>query len=492
MKRAELHGLPFVETHISKVYFRERDVIKTKKPVMLGFLDFRTLEQRRAACEAEETLNARLAPDVYVGLVPIREGEAIVDWGVRMRRLPDDRRADVLLENGILDERAIANIARRISDFHRSARCDFETARFGSPAIVRQNIEENFAQTRGSIEHFLERDQVREIIEWQTRTVREKEHVFLERMRNWRVRDGHGDLRLEHVYLEGEGKITIIDCIEFSDRFRFADVCADIAFLSMDLASHGRVDLAELLIARYARDADDFDLYELVDFYESYRAFVRAKIAVMMNHEESARHHFRLALAAHRASLLSPSVVCVGGIIASGKSTIAEHLGMEMAAPVIDADRTRKGMLGIPATRHLDEAAWTGAYDPKLTERVYAEVVRRARVVLRSGRPVVLDASFRAPWMRALARDLAREQNVPFRFIECRAHPEICRARVAARTRAVSDGRLEIFDAFRERYEIPNELDESEHVILDTTKPVDESMERLRRAISTWPRGLVA
>jgi hypothetical protein len=493
VRREELEASEkVIETHVSTVFVRERDVIKIKKPVHLGFLDFRSLAQRRAACEAEERLNARLAPDVYLGLVPIRDDGVIVDWGVRMRRLRDEDRADSLLEKGALGEEAIAAVARRIADFHRAARCDLHTARFGTPEVVRGNIEENFAQTKDAIERYLDRRQIREIVEWQTGFVERHRDLFAQRIRAGRVRDGHGDLRLEHVYLEPGGRITIIDCIEFNDRFRYADVCADVAFLSMDLAAHGRVDLSELFLSLYAREADDFDLYALVDFYESYRAFVRAKIATMIGDDAGARRHFVLALAAHRPALLSPSVVCVGGIIASGKSTIADRLGVEMSAPVIDADRTRKAMLGVPVTRHLDEAAWTGAYDPGVTDKVYAEVMRRAAVVLASGRPVILDASFRSASMRAAARELARRHGVPFRFVECRADPEVCRARVVGRARGVSDGRIEIFDAFRARFEPPDELDRSEHVVIDTGRPLAESISALRNVIATWPKGLVA
>src|SRR5690606_35069278 len=130
-----------------------------------------------------------------------------------------------------------------------------------------------------------------------------------------RVRDGHGDLRLEHVYItdhEPEGDddgVTIIDCIEFNDRFRYADVAADLAFLAMDLSEHGHVELSEHLVARYAQHAGDYDLYAVLDFYEGYRAYVRGKIASFVagdpsvDHdrreraEASARHHFLLALA---------------------------------------------------------------------------------------------------------------------------------------------------------------------------------------------------
>jgi aminoglycoside phosphotransferase family enzyme/predicted kinase len=519
--RAEAYGalrprrVELAETHVSQVFLLERDVFKIKRPVDLGFLNFTTLERRRAACEAEVTLNARLAPDVYRGVVPVRTDEAgraslsadgtIIDWAVHMRRLPDEQRADVLLARGALGARAIDAMASRLTRFHAEAKSDAAVAGFGSPEAIARNVEENFAQTKGVIEAYLP-DEAAEVIRTQTGFLRDHAALFAGRAAAGHVRDGHGDLRLEHVYLGREDEPTIIDCIEFNDRFRFADVCADVAFLSMDLEAHGRVDLAERLIARYARESNDYDLYALVDFYEGYRAFVRAKVAAMLAADESvddetrkrataeARRHFLLALATNRRSLLQPAVVAVGGIIASGKSTIAERIADEMSAPIVDADRTRKSMLGVEAYRPMHEAAWSGGYDPDFTDRVYAEVMRRAQVILASGRPVVLDASFRSPAFRASARELAVVHGVPFRFIECRAEPGVCRARLAEREQSggVSDGRLAIFDAFRARFEAVTELPPAEHVVLDTTCPADECLRLLRTRLDTWPLGFVA
>jgi aminoglycoside phosphotransferase family enzyme/predicted kinase len=504
-----------VETHISRVFLLEGDVFKIKRPVNLGFLDFTTLERREAACRAEVSLNARLAPDVYLGVVPVRldpggraslcSDGAVVDWAVHMRRLPDAQRADVRLARGQLDRRAIDSIAAHLARFHADARTDDAVSAFGETEAIARNIEENFAQTRGIIDTYVP-DEAAEILRWQTAFLRGHAPLFAQRVASGRIRDGHGDLRLEHVYLDPGDRPTIIDCIEFNDRFRFADVCADVAFLSMDLEAHGRVDLAERLLARYARESNDYDLYALVDFYESYRAFVRGKIAAFMAADPDidegartgaaaeARRHFLLALAADRRSLLVPVVVAVGGIIASGKSTVAERLADEMSAPVVDADRTRKSMVGIDPCQPLHEVAWTGAYDPGFTERVYAEVMRRADVVLASGRPVVIDASFRSPTMRARARELAVAHGVPFRFVECRADPEVCRLRLAqrAQTAGVSDGRLDVFDAFRSRFEPVTELPSAEQVVLDTTCPLEESLGVLRGRLDTWPPGFVA
>jgi len=313
-----------------------------------------------------------------------------------------------------------------------------------------------------------------------------------------RVREGHGDLRLEHVYFEPAG-LRVIDCIEFDERYRVCDACADVAFLAMDLAAHGRIAWAERLLARFARAADDYDLYALVDFYEAYRACVRGKVAAMLARDPGANdalrrkagadayRHFLLALACGRAPVLPPTLVCVGGVIASGKSTLAEALSSELACPVVDADRTRKHMLGVEEDRPLHDPAWRGAYDPAVTGRVYAELLRRASVVLASGRPVVVDASFRSRALRAGARELARGLRVPFRFVECRVPADVSRARLARRNGGPSDGRLAIFDEFAARFESVTELPESEHIVVNTARPVDDALAALRARITAWP-----
>jgi uncharacterized protein len=495
-----------IQTHISWVFLLEHDVYKVKRPVDLGFLDFRTLEKRRLACEAEVELNRRLAPTVYLGVVPIGRTAAgrfnvngpgeVVDFAVRMRRVPDRERADNLLKEGKLSLAQLDKIAVRLADFHTQAARGSQISVFGAPEHVAQNVRENFAQTRGTIERFLSRREAIELENWQRNCLQDRAGLFRDRLERGHVREGHGDLRLEHVYVEASS-ITILDCIEFNDRFRYADVCADIAFLSMDLEASGRVDLAEIFLARYARHANDFDLYGLVDFYESYRAFVRAKVAAFTAADESvdyearergwqqARRYALLALSAKRSPLVAPVVVAVGGMIASGKSTVADELGNQLAAPVVDTDRIRKHLAGRLPLDALAAPPFKGVYSLEASEKVYDELCRRARVVLGSGRPVVVEASFRTAAQRAKVRALAREHKVPFYFVECRAPAEVCKDRLVERAKglSVSDGRLEIVEAFARSFEAVTELATSEHLTLDTTRELASCVDDLRRLI---------
>jgi aminoglycoside phosphotransferase family enzyme/predicted kinase len=503
--------IDFAETHISWVFLVDDEVYKVKRPVSLGFLDFRSPDLRKRACEAEVVLNSRLATGVYRGVVPVRRDARgthridgaghTVDWAVHMRRLPDDRRADALLGRRELTLDRIDSLAERLASFHRSARCDRETARFGTVSVIAENVRENFAQTRASSERFIAASECREIERAQTDFLREHSNLFEARIQAQKIRDGHGDLRLEHVYFLDTG-ITILDRIEFNERFRYVDVCADIAFLSMDLAWNGRLDLAERLLARYAREADDYDLYALVDFYEGYRAYVRAKVSAFRALDENAeaplrahaeadaRRFFLLALSATRRPLLPPMLVCVGGLIGAGKSTMADQVGRALDAPIVDTDRTRKHLMGIAPEEVVGDEAWQGGYAPVVTERVYDEVLRRAGVVLASGRSVVLDASFRSRASRLRARALARSYDVPFLFVECRAAPRIILSRLEQRegTRGVSDARARLFDDFSARFEPIEELKPDEHLPLDTSRPVEENATLLKQHLAAWPR----
>jgi aminoglycoside phosphotransferase family enzyme/predicted kinase len=496
------------------VFLTEGEVFKTKKPVHLPFLDFRTLDARRRACEAEVLLNERLAAGTYLGLVPVRidargrhhfgSTGQVVDWAVHMVRLPDAFRADERLSAGTLEPGHLDAVATTLADFHARCSNDASVSEWGAPSRVARNVRDNFAEVSAVEEGMLTAEEAREIEEWQLATLRDRASVFERRREAGRIRDGHGDLRLDHLYLGDDGELAIIDCIEFSERFRCGDVCADVAFLSMDLAAHGHVELAERFLARYARASDDYDLYSLVDFYEGYRAYVRAKVSMLTAHQttggvreralESARRHFALALSAGRRPLLEPMVVAVSGGIAVGKSTVADALGDRLSAPVIDADRTRKNLLGLVPTEHAIAGAFEGPYAPAVTERVYAEMMSRASVVLESGRPVVLDASFRTQDLRRAARELAAARGVPFMLIECRARPEVCRERLRerARTTSVSDGRLEIFDAFLGRIEPTTELPSSERLVLDTDRPLASTLAVLDEQLRTWPPGLTS
>jgi uncharacterized protein len=460
-------------THASWVFLTESDVWKLKRPVDLGFLDFRDLESRRQACEEEVRLNRRLAPDVYLGVEPVRRtsrGHAlgghgpIVDWAVHMRRLPDAASADALLEQGRLDASSLCRVAERLASFLLAAR---PTPEFGTLAALGRNVDENFDQVAPFVGELLDQETFDEVQAFQRGELARNAARFAERVRGGRVREGHGDLRLEHVYLlatqEGPPQPVIIDCIEFAERLRCGDTAAEVAFLAMELESEDRADLAAGLIARFAEASDDFGLYGVLDFYLSYRAWVRGKVAAFLAVDpttplaigaakrEEARHYFGLARSFSGSPLDRPFLIAVGGPIGSGKSTLAAELGRELAVPVVSSDRTRKLSAGLPLTT----PAHGHVYEKSERDRTYEEVIRRASQVIRSGRGVVLDATFSTRHWRQLAAEAARSAQTSFVFLEARCQPDLLRRRLADRREkpSISDATEMLLESFLKEYE---------------------------------------
>lgn len=520
-------GMEVEETHVSWVFLAGDRAYKVKRPVVFGFLDYGSLEKRRLACEKEVELNRRLAPGVYLGVLPIlRDPEGIhrfgtagggaeaVEWAVHMVRLPAESRGDRLLARGLLSADQLEALARRLSDFHAAGRHDAWAAGFGSPEAVLRNVEENLAQGRAILERVLSPEEVSRLEAAQIGFVRGHAPLLAERARQGRVRDGHGDLRLSQMYFGAQGAdalgdagpggdalggVAVLDGIEFDDRYRFADVAADVAFLAMDLALRGRDDLAEIFLAAYARASGDYDLYRLVDFYAAYRACIRGKVAGYAAldpeahpagraaAEAKAAACFRFALERSRRLDGRPTpapLIAFGGGIGTGKSTLASALGRRLPAPVLDSDRIRKRMAGLDPLAPNRDALWTGLYAPERTEAVYAELRRLALAVLDSGRPAIVDASFRSRAHREALREAARRSGHPFRFIACRAAGDVVRERLARRAAApgVSDGRQGIAEAFQDSFE-PDEGHPGDTLELDTSRPVEDCLSAIRQAI---------
>ncbi len=275
----------FSETHISLLFFTENHVYKVKKPVDFGFLDFTDLEKRRFYCHQEVELNRRLSDDVYLGVVEISEEDGsvsldgrgrVIEYAVKMRRISEDLLMSHLIDEGKVTEQMIAGVAEKLAAFYMTAETNEKISSYGKPERIRQDTDENFHQTRSYIGSTISRNDFESIEAVTNAFLTEKRDLFERRIDGGKIRDCHGDLRSEHIYL-GE-KIIVIDCIEFNERFRYTDVAADIGFLSMDLDYRGRKDFSAHLIDSYIRKSRDRDVMEVLDFYKCYRAYVRGKV----------------------------------------------------------------------------------------------------------------------------------------------------------------------------------------------------------------------
>jgi len=277
--------IKFVETHISLLCLTGNHVYKLKKPVDFGFLDFTSLEKRKFFCEEEVRLNRRLSPALYLGVVKItKEGERIhlegkgepVEYAVKMKQIPEEKLMDKLLEKKRVTPKMIEAVSEKLVQFYIAAETNDVIKSFAKPERVKQDTDENFEQTEKYIDVAVPRKVYEEVKNKTNNFLRMNGKIFERRIASDRIRDCHGDLRLEHIFWGDE--ISIFDCIEFNQRFRYTDVAADIAFLAMDLDYHGREDLNEHLIRAYVGESGDHELMEVLDFYKCYRAYVRGKV----------------------------------------------------------------------------------------------------------------------------------------------------------------------------------------------------------------------
>ena len=274
-----------IQTHISWVFLTDRFAYKMKKPVNLGFLNFSTLRRRHYYLEQELVLNRRLCPEIYLAVLPIggRDGGVQVggegkplEYILRMRRMPQDRMMDEVADRGELTPAIMDRIIARLVPFYREAATGPRINKFGEPAILAYNQEENFSQTETLVGQMLARELFEEIRAYGRGFLRRHRELFRRRIREGRIRDCHGDLHMKNICL-ADG-IYIFDCIEFNPRFRYGDVAADIDFLAMDLDFHGLRDLSRYFVQRFAEAAGDPELLQVLDFYKCYRAYIRGKI----------------------------------------------------------------------------------------------------------------------------------------------------------------------------------------------------------------------
>ncbi len=504
-------SVELAETHISHLFFTPHHVYKVKKAVNFGFLDFTTLEKRRYYCHQEVELNRRISPQVYLGVMEVRRqggrytvegpGET-VEYAVKMRRLPQERLLATLLRQGEVTPEDIRRLGIKIAAFHAGAGTSPDITRLGGLEAVRQNLEENFAQTRQYVGACLSQDTFDDLEAYSHAFMALKERLFRQREAQERVRDCHGDLHTGQIFLENG--ISIIDCIEFNERFRYSDVAADLAFLAMDLDFYNRQDLSRLLVETYVEASGDPGVRELMDFFKVYRAYVRGKVTAFrlddptLGEEErqrvvsQAQAYFHLAHS-YAQPFPRPALVLVCGLTGAGKTTVAQELARRWGLTSISSDQVRKELAGMAATEHQYVAFGQGIYSPEFSQLTYQTMLQRAEEELHQGRSVVLDATFRRAGERVQAVALAHSLGVETWVVECVLEEGEVRRRLEERVRqggSVSDSRWELYGPMQEQWEPVREVPAGRYLRVDTSPALQEVMRRLSR--DWWERQLGA
>jgi aminoglycoside phosphotransferase family enzyme/predicted kinase len=396
-------------------------------------------------------------------------GEA-VEWAVKMERLPEEATLEKRLGRGEVDAALAEGLARRVASFHSGAAGGPAVAACGRFEVVAGNARENFAQALPQVGATLSQA-VLDRLRARTEEALGRLRPLIEgRAQRGVPRDTHGDLRLEHVYsFPGRtppDDLVIIDCIEFNERFRFADPVADMAFLVMDLASHGRRDLARAFAGAYFRALGDEEGPALLPFYTAYRAAVRGKVEGLKSAEAEvppaereaararARAHWLLALGELEEPGRRPCLVLAGGLPGTGKSSLARELAEHAHLHVLRTDLVRKelaGRGGEPSQPLSKEDLYTA----HRTEETYAECLRRAERLLFEGERVLVDATFREDRRRRAFLEAAARWGVPAVVFLCQAPPEVVRARLAGRRGDASDADWPVYQLLAGRWEEP-------------------------------------
>lgn len=449
------HGaVRHVETHISHVLVAGGHAYKLKKALRLPFADYATLAQRRFCCDEELRLNRRLAPALYLDVVPIggppdaprlRATDDVVDWAVRMRAFAPDALLSSLLARGALEPAQVDALADVVAAFHARIPVAGADSPYGQPA---QALADALANVDAVAPHAppAQASTVTALRAWTQAEFDRVAPVMAQRRRDGFVRECHGDLHLGNVALV-DGQVTVFDGIEFDPGLRWIDVMSEAGFAAMDLADRGRDDLAWRFVNRYLEGTGDYRGTALLRFHLVYRALVRAKVVLLRATQlgaDAGAEALRddawryLALAGRLARPAARALVVTHGVSGSGKTLLTQRLCEALPALRLrsDVERKRLATHAAPAAGALIPGR---LYSAEATARTYTHLAAQAGAILDAGHAVIVDATFLARWQRDALHAVARARAVPFVILALDAPAAVLQARVAARLQRADD-----------------------------------------------------
>lgn len=451
-------SIQVLETHISWVLLTGDFAYKIKKPVKFGFLDFSTLEKRLFFCQEELRLNRRLAPSLYLGLVPITgtpqhpqmDGAGIpIEYAVKMRQFPSGRLFSGLAERKAIADSELDHLVKKIADFHLSIEKADELSPYGHPQSIKHWFDENFTCIEPLLHEPYQLAELHEIRSWGEAEWQRKSGLFRGRLKQGFVRECHGDLHLGNITLI-DGQPVMFDCIEFNPELRWIDVINEMAFLVLDLIHYGLEKQAYRLFNRYLQLTGDYGGIGVLRFYLIYRAMVRAKLALLRGlqknqdlWQEALNDHQRYVnLALGFIHVSPPSLVITHGFSGSGKSFLAGKLAAQMGAVQIRSDIERKRLFGYREHDKTDGSI----YSKEANQQTYEKLCELAKTVITAGYTVIVDAAFLKTWERALFRQLAAECRVRFAILSVTAPEPVLRERIDQRSHDASEATIAVLE----------------------------------------------
>ena len=432
--------LGLIETHIAWVILTGKYAYKIKKPVNFGFLDFSTLEKRKYYCEEELRLGQQFASEIYLSVVPITGTNeqpqvngtgSILEYAIKMHEFPQENLLSSLLKQGRLTENMIEQLGELIAEFHKKAPVAAKESRFGSPKEVHAPTLQNFEQIAPFLSKPADIQQLERLAAWADQQFEQHQTLLQERKKQGFIRDCHGDLHLANIILY-KNKPVLFDRLEFNEDLRWTDVIADLAFLVMDLTEKKQTNFANQLVNTYLYYTEDYQGLALLPYYLSYRAVVRAKIALFrlkqegLNNEEQKEiqrdYYNYIKLAEFYTRPAKPYLLITHGFSGSGKTTIAKNAVNYCGAIQINSDIIRKNLFNIPLHTSSNSALNSGIYTAAATKETYKKLENLAEIIIKAGFTALVDASFLQHVQRTAFYKLAKQLKTPFYILHCQVN----------------------------------------------------------------------
>lgn len=493
------HPARIFETHISWIVVARDYAYKFKKPVRFDFLDFSTLDARHFYCQEELRLNRRLAPELYLNAVGITgnllrpqiDGAgAVIDYAVKMHAFPQQALWSDRVDKAAISNQEIDQLALKIAQFHQAADIAPSDSAWGASEAIAEIAADNIAAIADLTKNSIEKNKVKDLHAWQDAQHKNLDGAFASRKAQGYVRECHGDLHCGNILTLDE-RVVVFDCIEFSERLRWIDVMNDLAFICMDLQSHGLHRLAARLLNAYLEHTGDYEGLAVLPYYRTQRALVRCKIALLRaaqmapdlhataSHQAQAAKYLALALEGIRPT---PSAILImHGYSGCGKSTLSALLVELLGAIRIRSDVERKRMHGLAPTSRAGELPEASIYAGAATEKTYSRLRDLARHVVEAGMFVIVDAAFLKNTQRALFAELANELGVPFIIFDVRAKEALLRKRIVARAKQgldPSDAGLQVLAHQLAENDPLSEAEMKQTIVVNSEGGMDEKIVR--------------
>ncbi len=474
-----------MQTHVSYVLLTGDYVYKVKKPVNYGFLDFSDLPKRQHFCHEELRLNQRGAADLYLEVVSIgQSGETFtlgsgepVEYAVKMKQFPQANLLSEMFDRGEVTIDTMRDLAKVVATFHAKSDSNDHIRSYGTVEKVRQAFDENYEQSAGFIAMIGDGPQTQKQFDetkaYSDRIFADQAGLFSDRIQANKIRECHGDAHLRNIAL-WNGAITLFDCIEFNEPFRFVDTMYDLGFICMDLDARKRPDLANALLNAYLEQTGDWEGLQVLPLYLSRQAYVRAKVtsfllgdpsipdAVKQDAAKTAAEYYKLSWAYTQQK--TGRLIAMSGLSGSGKSTTARHLAQKLNAIHLRSDAVRKHLGGIA----IEEKGDADLYSPEMTQKTYDRLLFLGKLLVNAGYTVILDAKYDRVSLREGI--LAAGATI----LHCDAPREVLESRVAARTGDIADATPAVLAA--QTLEAFGPSEQSSVKTIDTTQDIDAQL----------------